>query len=137
MVDWIKTNLIIILAVALGATFLFGSLGTLYYRNKAEIATLRAEKAEAQLQTCATVNKSLSDSVGRQNTAVDQLLGAAAVLEAAAKRAAAAAALAAQPSKDLAVALRAFKPPANTAAEPCKAERAVIDEFLSKRRAAK
>jgi len=130
---WIKNNLILLLAAALAASIVAGAAGTWWYSNKAEKADLARQVAEANLKACGIANNALTASVGRQNEAIEALEKATAASKVAAEALAAAAAKAAQPAKDLATALHNFPRQAPTAADPCRAEHAVIDEFFAKK----
>lgn len=137
IIEWIKTNLILVLGIALAACLIFGSIGTLWYKNAAEKAELRAEKFAAQLQTCSTINAEFKTSVERQNAAVDGMLArmeaATKAQEAAAVQIIAAARMAAKPAEDLGLLIKNFKPKAATADEPCAPITSVLDEFFAKK----
>lgn len=128
---WLKTNLIVILAVALGVSILGGLAGTWWFKNAYEKADLARQVAEANLAGCKTANDALTGSVQRQNDAIAALEKATSDNKALAETLAAAAAKAAQPAKDLAAALHNVKRLGPTAAEPCRDEHALIDKFFA------
>lgn len=127
--EWIKTNLIIILSVVIGVMFLFGSLGTLYYKHKADSLAKDLAVSQANLATCKTANDAWTLSNDVRNKAAQANLDRAEKAEDEAARLRAEARKNRAGPDRKAVKLRDFTPSANAKTD-CDKEHEAIDEFF-------
>jgi len=128
-IAWIKNNLIIILLVICGVQFVFGGVGTLWYRHLYHSAQADVKVAESNFALCKAGNEALSKSIERVNEATLANKKASDDLAASAQALTASAEIIAKGPQSVAQMLHNFKPTA-AAKTPCDAEHQGIDAFF-------
>lgn len=131
-IAWIKNNLIIILLVICGVQFVFGGIGTLWYRHLYLNAQRDVQVAQANLATCKAVNDSWTASNEVQTKAILANKKISDDMKESADRITAAAAAISGPIRTAAQSLRDFKPSA-AAVTDCDKAREAVDAFYGKK----